>query len=146
LLSARRHLRILAAGVVETHPRPRDLRSSQATYPLSLDGADLGVLDFLKFRGPVRQTPRLAPLVEALRPQPGTRLGPFVQQVVHYIGTHFEYAPDVTLASSPVDDLLEHGKGVCQDFTHLLIALLRSFELPARYVSGYIHRPNKESQ
>jgi len=35
---------------------------------------------------------------------------------------------------------------VCQDFAHLMIAVLRSFEVPARYVSGYIHRPNKESQ
>ena len=60
--------------------------------------------------------------------------------------THFEYARDVTLASSPIDDVLEQGKGVCQDFTHLMIAVLRSFGVPARYVSGYIHRPNKESQ
>ena len=66
--------------------------------------------------------------------------------MAHYIRGHFEYAKDVTLASSPIDDVLEHGKGVCQDFTHLMIALLRSFGLSARYVSGYIHRPNKESQ
>ena len=52
----------------------------------------------------------------------------------------------MTLASSPVDDVLEQGKGVCQDFTHLMIAVLRSFGVPARYVSGYVHRPNKESQ
>jgi transglutaminase-like putative cysteine protease len=146
LLQARGQVRILAASVVETHPRPRDLLASRAVYPPPLDGADLGVLDFLNFGGPVRQTPRLGALLEALRPQRGARLGPFVEQVARYISTHFEYARDVTLASSPVDDLLEHGKGVCQDFTHLLIALLRSFEVPARYVSGYIHRPNKDSQ
>src|SRR5262249_55340007 len=34
----------------------------------------------------------------------------------------------------------------CQDFAHLMIAWLRSFGVPARYVSGYIHRPDKESQ
>jgi transglutaminase-like putative cysteine protease len=45
-----------------------------------------------------------------------------------------------------VDDVLEQGKGVCQDFTHLMIAVLRSFGVPARYVSGYLHRPNKDSQ
>src|SRR5262249_37488468 len=49
-------------------------------------------------------------------------------------------------ASSPIDDVLRHGKGVCQDFTHLMIAVLRTFGVPARYVSGYIHRPDKESQ
>ncbi|MCI0641765.1 MAG: transglutaminase family protein [Gemmataceae bacterium] len=63
-----------------------------------------------------------------------------------YISTHFEYARAVTHASSPIDDVLAHGKGVCQDFAHLMIAILRFFGLPARYVSGYIHRPNKESQ
>ncbi len=46
----------------------------------------------------------------------------------------------------PIDDVLTHGKGVCQDFTHLMIAILRSWDVPARYVSGYIHRTNKESQ
>jgi transglutaminase-like putative cysteine protease len=45
-----------------------------------------------------------------------------------------------------VDDILEQGKGVCQDFTHLMIAVLRSFGVPTRYVSGYIHRANRDSQ
>ena len=62
------------------------------------------------------------------------------------MASHFKYARDVTLVSSPIDDVLEKGKGVCQDFAHLMLALLRSFEVPARYVSGYIHRANKESQ
>jgi transglutaminase-like putative cysteine protease len=145
-LAAHRQVQVLAAGLVETHPRPRDLSSSRATYPLSLEEADLGILDFLRFRGPVRATPRLASLVEELRPSNGMALGKLVSQVAHYIHEHFQYARDVTLASSPIDDVLEKGKGVCQDFTHLMIAFLRSFGVPARYVSGYIHRPNKDSQ
>ncbi len=103
-------------------------------------------LDFLRLGGPVRRGPRLEPLLEALRPAPGTRVADLALALSHYICSHFEYAPHATLASSPVDDLLEKGKGVCQDFTHLMIALLRSFGVPARYVSGYIHRPNKDSQ
>jgi transglutaminase-like putative cysteine protease len=141
-----RSVSLLAASVVETHPRPRDPLFSSATYPLALDDAPLEVLDFLLCRGPVAPTPRLAPLLQDLQPRTGTRLGSFVCDVCHYVHTHFEYARDATLATSPIDDLLEHGKGVCQDFTHLMIALLRSFEVPARYVSGYIYRPNKESQ
>jgi transglutaminase-like putative cysteine protease len=146
LLPPHAEVRILAAGVVETHPRVRDLAASRVTYPLDLARADLEVLDFVKFRGPVRPSPRLAPLLEALRPRPGTAAAELAVRAAGYIHEHFQYARDVTLASSPIDDLLEHGKGVCQDFTHLLIALLRSFEVPARYVSGYIHRQNKESQ
>jgi transglutaminase-like putative cysteine protease len=146
LLSASGQVRILAASIVETDSRPRDPAASQATYPWNLEEAGLEALDFLKFRGPVRPGPRLAQLVDALRPAPGARLADAVARVGNYIHTHFEYARDVTLASSPVDDILEHGKGVCQDFTHLMIAVLRALGVPARYVSGYLHRPHKQSQ
>jgi transglutaminase-like putative cysteine protease len=139
-------MRILAASVVETHYRPRDLSSSEAVWPLPVDTCGLDLLDFLDFRGPVRRSPRLAPLLEKLCPQSGDRVGELVGKVSRYIHEHFEYAPDTTLASSPIDDVLELGKGVCQDFTHLLIAVLRSFAVPARYVSGYLHRPGEESQ
>lgn len=146
LLAPHTHLYVLAASVVDTHPRRPDLGASRAAYPPALDGAGLEVLDFLPFRGPVRPTPRLAPLLDALRPREGTGLARLVLGVAEYIRSHFEYARHVTMVSSPVDDLLEKGKGVCQDFTHLMIAVLRSFGVPARYVSGYIHRPGQESQ
>jgi transglutaminase-like putative cysteine protease len=146
LLPAHDGVRVLAAGVVETHPRPRDLMSSRATYPLNLDDVDLEVLGFLKFRGPIRQTPRLDPVLQALKPRTGMRLAEVVSRTTAYIKSHFQYARDVTQASSPIDDVLEQGKGVCQDFAHLMIAIMRSFGVPARYVSGYIHRVNKESQ
>lgn len=139
-------VRILAASVVETHPRSLDPSSCRATYPLDLDQLELEALDFTQFRGPVRPSPRLVPVLDALRPQSGTRLSDLVLRISRHIHDRFEYARDVTLASSPVDDVLEQGKGVCQDFTHLMIAVLRSFNVPARYVSGYLHRPNRESQ
>jgi transglutaminase-like putative cysteine protease len=146
LLSVRGEVRILAASIVETDRRPRDPGVSAATFPCDPESAGLEALDFLKFRGPVRPGPRLGRLVETLRPNAGTRLADVVACVGSYIHTHFEYARDVTLASSPIDDVLEHGKGVCQDFTHLMIAVLRSLGVPARYVSGYLHRADKQSQ
>jgi transglutaminase-like putative cysteine protease len=66
--------------------------------------------------------------------------------VCAWIHDTYDYARAVTSASSPIDDLLSTGKGVCQDFAHLMIAVLRSYQIPARYISGYIHRPNEESQ
>jgi len=143
VLPSHSEVRVLAASVVETHPRPRDV-SIGATWPINELKAEL--FDYLALRGPVRSTPRLTPLLTDLRPQEGTPLAEVVLAVSRYIHGHFQYAPDVTLASSPIDDVLQHGKGVCQDFTHLMIAILRSFGIPARYVSGYIHRPDKESQ
>ncbi len=172
ILGGHDQVRILAASLVETHPRLVDLDQSKSVWPALVDSTEanmnvflalapvpapsghgrgptdtyLEALDFLRFRGPIQPTPLLDPLLQQLRPTEGTPLGPFIKAVSHYIHTHYQYARDVTLANSPIDHLLQEGKGVCQDFTHLMIALLRSFNIPARYVSGYIHRPKKESQ
>ncbi len=48
------------------------------------------------------------------------------------------YAPGETTISTPVTEVLEKRRGVCQDFAHLMISCLRSRGLPARYVSGYL--------
>jgi transglutaminase-like putative cysteine protease len=85
-------------------------------------------------------------LLEELKPSSGLRIADLLKRVSNYIHTHFQYARHVTHASSPIDDVLKHGKGVCQDFAHLMIGLLRSFGVPARYVSGYLHRQELESQ
>ena len=143
-------LRILAASVVETEEAVVEPAESAAAF--ADDAAPAGwhlpleTLEYLPLRGPARGSPLLEPLLEHLRPQPRTAVGAWVQQVAEFIRGRFEYARDVTDATSPIDHLLARGKGVCQDFTHLMIAVLRSFGVPARYVSGYIHRPNKESQ
>ena len=50
----------------------------------------------------------------------------------------FEYVPKSTRVDSPIDDALTARKGVCQDFAHVMIAIVRRLGLPARYVSGYI--------
>jgi transglutaminase-like putative cysteine protease len=50
----------------------------------------------------------------------------------------FEYRPGATYVGSSVRDLLELGAGVCQDFVHLSLVLLRRRGIAARYVSGYL--------
>ena len=139
-------VRILSASVVETHPGTHDLAKSAMRFPVDRAKYPLDVLDFLQFRGSVRETPLLEPLLKTLGPKPERPVAALALEVSHYINKHFEYARDATLATSPVDEVLRKAKGVCQDFAHLMIAVLRSFGVPARYVSGYIHRPNKESQ
>ena len=51
----------------------------------------------------------------------------------------FSYTPGSTGVDSPIEHVLESGRGVCQDYTHVLISLARSWGIPARYVSGYMH-------
>ena len=50
----------------------------------------------------------------------------------------FEFDPEATTVATPVLEVLEKRRGVCQDFAHLMIACLRSLGLAARYVSGYL--------
>ncbi|WP_158749124.1 transglutaminase family protein [Acidobacterium sp. S8] len=52
------------------------------------------------------------------------------------------YVPRSTRVDSPIDEALESRAGVCQDFSHIMIALVRHLGIPCRYVSGYLyHRP-----
>lgn len=53
---------------------------------------------------------------------------------------YFEYVPRHTRVDSPIDEAILSGKGVCQDFAHTMIGLLRHVRIPARYVSGYLYR------
>lgn len=50
----------------------------------------------------------------------------------------FAFDPKATSVSTPLEEVLEKKRGVCQDFAHLAVASLRSMGLPARYVSGYL--------
>lgn len=53
----------------------------------------------------------------------------------------FDYAPKSTKVDSPIDVALQSRQGVCQDFSHIMIALVRQLGVPCRYVSGYLfHR------
>ena len=51
----------------------------------------------------------------------------------------FDYTPGVTDAYSPIDVALKAKSGVCQDFSHIMIAIVRHWGIPARYVSGYLY-------
>ena len=51
----------------------------------------------------------------------------------------FQYLPRSTRADSPIDEALEGRFGVCQDFTHIFIAVAREIGIPCRYVSGYLY-------
>ncbi len=61
-----------------------------------------------------------------------------VRRVMAAVHRDFEYVPRSTRVDSPIDEALHARRGVCQDFAHLTIAILRRLGLPARYVSGYI--------
>lgn len=66
-----------------------------------------------------------------------------VRALSETIYSSFGYEAGVTRADSPIDDVLKARKGVCQDFAHVMIAICRSWNIPARYVSGYLFTDRK---
>lgn len=56
-----------------------------------------------------------------------------------WVHSELEYVPGTTGVHSSGIDALREGKGVCQDFAHLTLILLRGMGIPSRYVSGYLH-------
>jgi len=64
-----------------------------------------------------------------------------IQQIMSDVFRRFEYAPQSTRVDSPIDDALSSRRGVCQDFAHIMIALVRQLGIPCRYVSGYLFQP-----
>lgn len=55
-----------------------------------------------------------------------------------YIFENFTYTKGITTVETTIDEILSIKKGVCQDFAHILLQLLRTAGIPSRYVSGYV--------
>ncbi len=65
-----------------------------------------------------------------------------VEQCSNYIFENFKYVKGITNVQTTVNEILETQAGVCQDFAHVMLQILRTLNIPGRYVSGYIC-PNK---
>jgi transglutaminase-like putative cysteine protease len=72
----------------------------------------------------------------------GTPVASIVEQCCSYIFNNFKYIKGITNIETTVKEILDLRSGVCQDFAHVMLELLRSIGIPSRYVSGYIC-PNK---
>jgi transglutaminase-like putative cysteine protease len=57
---------------------------------------------------------------------------------------YFSYSPRTTRVDSPIDEAIESKQGVCQDFAHIMITLVRQLGIPCRYVSGYLYHRKED--
>lgn len=67
-----------------------------------------------------------------------TSVARVVELCSEYIYKYFKYTKGITTVETTIDEILDLQSGVCQDFAHLLLQMLRTLQIPCRYVSGYI--------
>jgi transglutaminase-like putative cysteine protease len=125
-------LRLRADSVVQNDP----VRTSRPT-PWDLETIQLDPR--LDYALPSPRVP-LAPATRALLDEwcGDDRSFEALLHVAECIRRDFRYVTGATTVQSSIDDLLAGGAGVCQDFTHLFLAVARHAEWPARYISGYV--------
>ena len=69
-----------------------------------------------------------------------------VADLVQRIYQEFTYEPEATTVSTPLNKVLDHRQGVCQDFAHVALGCLRTQGIAARYVSGYLETAVSDGQ
>ncbi|MEI9944733.1 MAG: transglutaminase family protein [Chitinophagaceae bacterium] len=74
---------------------------------------------------------------------PGMPVDTIVAKCAEYIYNNFKYIKGITTIETTNKEILEFRSGVCQDFAHIMLEILRNLGIPSRYVSGYVC-PNKE--
>ena len=137
-------IEVSSRSLVSTHPAVLPLAS--LPDPLPLRDVPYPLLDFLAFGGPVQLTSTLRAAHKAADAPRGARLGEHVLALGRYLAKRFEYQRDVTKFDSTTEHFLQLGAGVCQDFAHLMLGLLRLSQVPCRYVSGYVHVERKRRE
>ena len=97
-----------------------------------------------EFTAPTKMLEELADKLDVRRrDDPLMVLHQLNDQIYHY----FDYVPKSTKVDSPIDVALENKMGVCQDFAHVMIALVRSrLQIPCRYVSGYLYHSDDQDR
>lgn len=137
-------IEVVARSAVSTHPVAPPLDAVPDVRPFPEPPYPL--LDFLAFDGPVRPGAAMRKFAQGVAVAPTATLGEVVRACGRHIREHFTYRKNVTRYDSTTDDFLALGAGVCQDFTHLMLGLLRLRQIPCRYVSGYLHVLPREGE
>jgi transglutaminase-like putative cysteine protease len=136
LQGAHTELVVKATSVVEAGPEPH--------VPRPIGWAELATPDVRdRFGEMLRPTPLTAmdaPVVRAVQAAVGDA-GPREagHVICRFVHDHIQYLTGATNVKTNAMQAWTHGKGVCQDISHVSVGLMRALGLPARYVSGYFH-------
>jgi transglutaminase-like putative cysteine protease len=117
-----------------------DLTCDQIRAVLDAGADDPELIEAIPFRLPsplVASHPAVAEFAKPLL-GPNRRIGAVLVGLVEAIHDGFAYVSGSTTVRTTTAEVLERREGVCQDFAHLAVAVLRGAGVPARYVSGYL--------
>ena len=94
-----------------------------------------------------RSSPELEQLAGEIGVTERKRRSPlaFLQDIASGVHRSFSYVKKSTAVNSPIEDALRSRQGVCQDFAHIMIALVRNARIPCRYVSGYLYHSTENA-
>ena len=151
---AHRQLQITATSNVELSPRELPKNAATAAWelvrsslPSDRSPAGLDTYQFA-FRSP--HVPMLPQITEfaAKSFAPDRPILEALADLNTRIHSEFKYDPQATTVNTPIGEVIEKRRGVCQDLSHLMLGCLRSLGIAARYVSGYLqtHWPEDEVQ
>jgi transglutaminase-like putative cysteine protease len=136
-----KELRINAEATVEVNlsaPLPENV-SEEIWLALERATQQAEHWDYLQPSQFVTATPLLLELAQLWQLARAADPLSLLQRINTLIYENFDYVPKATQVDSPIDEALHARRGVCQDFTHIMLALVRRLGIPARYVSGYLY-------
>jgi len=134
-------LQIVAEAKVETGPKPvmPDSLPMESWNELDAMAAAGDYSEFLMPSDYTQPTQLLNELAGKLAAERRADPLSMLSEINSGIYSAFDYVPKSTKVDSPIDDVLETRRGVCQDFAHVMIATVRTYlKIPCRYVSGYL--------
>lgn len=140
ILRDHRALKIETESVVLVHsPKPHQVDGMPLDHLAAMqEQLSDEFYDLLAASTFIPHTRELSALAELAQHESDGTVGGFIEAAVKMIHSRFKYEKGATHVNSSIQDSLQTGSGVCQDFAHLLIGLARVRGLPARYVSGYL--------
>jgi len=140
ILPEHRELRVESEAIVLVHPTPVYATDAVPLHELDqrLDALRDEYYDWLAPSQYCPLLPALCDLSNEVEARCDGTVRGFADTAAILIHEQFTYKPGATHVHSSVQDCLTTRAGVCQDFSHLLIAVLRRRGIPARYVSGYL--------
>ncbi|MCY3733553.1 MAG: transglutaminase family protein [Chloroflexi bacterium] len=135
-----RQTTVLSRAQVETAEAPAETQLRSDAWNALPEIAD--PVDFWEFLHPsrfARPSAALDAFIAANDIRRGADPLSSLREMAYTLHRAFTYDPGSTAVDSPIERVLETGRGVCQDYTHVMIAIARSWGVPSRYVSGYLH-------